>query len=124
MVGDSDLEYLICDFRYKWSTDNGCLKLGESMSFGYLDAAGINITAIKSGSEVVHLEVFTKHSGKSLGKASKYLDVLEDIEITLPTYIDKPVDGSPTSFIMPPSTRYSFNQHLSVSTEGILLSIG
>lgn len=94
------------------------------MSFGYLDAAGINVTAIQPGSDVVHLEVFKKNPEKSMGRASKYLDILDDIELTLPTYVNQPTDDSPTSFIMAPLTRYSFDQHLSVSTEGTLLSIG
>ena len=28
MVGDSDIEYSVCDFHYKWYTDNNCLRLG------------------------------------------------------------------------------------------------
>ena len=48
-VGSEDLSDCVCDFIYLWGTTNGNVKLGESMSFGYIDAAGINATAKKAG---------------------------------------------------------------------------
>lgn len=93
------------------------------MSFGYLDAAGINVTAVKAGNEVVHLEVLTK-SNQKLVSGSKYLDILEDISLELPRYINSVKDDVPTSIIMAPLTRYSFEEHITVLSECTLLSIG
>jgi hypothetical protein len=62
-VGKSSLEDSSCDFLYHWSTNNGNVKLGESMAFGYIDAAGVNATALRAGSEVVNLEVLSKATG-------------------------------------------------------------
>lgn len=72
-VGGEDLSDSSCDFLYHWSTNNGNIKLGESISFGYIDAAGINATAVKQGPEVINLEVVSKSSSETLGKVSKYL---------------------------------------------------
>ena len=49
-INNEDLSDLTCDFHYHWSTNNGNIRLGESRSFGYVDAAGINATAIRQGS--------------------------------------------------------------------------
>ena len=61
-VGDDDLSDSSCDFLYHWSTNNGNIKLGDSIAFGYIDAAGINATAVKQGPEVINLEVISKGS--------------------------------------------------------------
>lgn len=108
-VGDSVLQDSTCDFNYVWSTNSRNVQLGQSMSFGYIDAAGINVTAVSPGSEIISLEVISKQSQASLGKVSKYIEVLQDVDLYLPTYIGKAPCCPPTSVLMPPSTRYTFD---------------
>lgn len=85
------------------------------MSFGYIDGSGINATALRSGYETVNLEVTSKSRGNVLGKASKTLQILKEIALSLPTYIDREFPCQITSLLMPPSTRYYFEEGISVN---------
>jgi hypothetical protein len=61
--------------------------LGRTLSFGFLDGAGINATALTPGNEVIEFAVISKISNKQLGTAKKYLEVIKEIDITFPTII-------------------------------------
>ena len=65
-----------------------------------LDAAAINATAIKAGNEIVTFEVKEK-SGSVVIQQTKHIEVQEDIDLGLPTYINKGknecVKSNPTS---------------------------
>mgnify|MGYP000265326692 CR=1 FL=1 len=69
------------------------------------------------------MEVVSKGSGSTLGKVSKYLEVLEDINIFFPTYINKAPCCPPTSIIMPPSTRYAFEEAWTASSDSTLVTV-
>ena len=70
-VDGHDLSDSSCDFNYRWTTNNGNIKLGESRSFGYIDAAAVNATALRKGNEVVYLEIVDQDSSNILKKVSK-----------------------------------------------------
>ena len=92
-----------------------------------LDAAAINATAIKAGNEIVTFEVKEK-SGSVVIQQTKHIEVQEDIDLGLPTYINKGknecVKSNPTSIIMAPNTRKVFSSEVKIKSDEGIVHIG
>lgn len=100
------------------------MRLGESISFGFLDGTGVNATAIKAGTSVIELEVVSKERRAVVAKVSKSIDILQDVRLYLPRYVGQPNSCTPTAVLMPPATRYFFDSNLVVSSESSLVTLG
>lgn len=111
-VSNSNLEESICDFEYNWGVSNGNIKLGESRSFGFIDGAGINATAISAGKDILHLEVVSRENKVVIGTAVKNIQILQDVQVLLPTYINQAYFNQSISLLMPPETRYQLSPEL------------
>jgi hypothetical protein len=122
-VGQSEVEECSCDFEYRWAIGNGLLELGQSTTLGFLSAAGINVTALNPGSEVVSLSVIEKNTLKSIGQASKYIQVLKQIAPVLGTVIEGPYN-IPSTIILPPLSSYYFPKGISIDNTDSLLRVG
>jgi hypothetical protein len=103
-VGQSEVEGCICEFDYKWSTSNQLLALGSSNSLGFLSGGGVNATAEKEGIETVSLTVEDKTTHKVVGQAHRVIKIIKEINLDLPTIIDKPSERSETLRIAPLTT--------------------
>jgi hypothetical protein len=115
-VGESEVEGCICDFEYKWTTSKQLLALGGSNSLGFLSGGAVNATAVREGSEVVSLLVEDKVTRKTIGKAQRFINVLKEIHLDLPTLINKPTESTETLRIAP-LTAYYFGKDYRVESK-------
>lgn len=61
--------------------------MGSANSLGFLAGGGINATALREGDDIISLVVEDKTTHKVIGQAQKYIKVLRETQIYLPTLI-------------------------------------